>query len=134
MTAGYSGTPLPRKLGLKPGMRAAALHVPKHYTKLLGPLPGVRLSARLSSELDFVHAFFTRAADLDARFPKLRDALAKDGMLWISWPKGSSPLAGDLDGNRVRAIGLENGLVDVKVCAVDEDWSGLKFVRRLADR
>ena len=134
MTAGYSGTPLPKKLGLKPGMRAAAVHAPKQYTKLLGPVPGIRFAPRLSRDLDFIHAFFARTADLEREFPRLRDALAKAGMLWISWPKKSSALAGDLDENGVRASGLASGLVDVKVCAVDEDWSGLKFVRRLADR
>ena len=134
MTAGYSGTPLPKKLGLKPGMRAAALHAPKQYTKLLGPVEGVRIGSRLVPNLDFIHAFFRSADALAGAFPKLEKALATNGALWISWPKKSSPLAGDIDEGRVRAIGLANGLVDVKVCAVDGDWSGLKFVRRLADR
>lgn len=134
MTAGYSGTPLPKKLGIEAGMRAAAVCAPKHYTTLLGPVPGVRIAARLSPGLDFLHAFFTRAADLEAAFPRLERSLARDGMLWISWPKRSSPLSRDLDENGVRATGLANGLVDVKVCAVDEDWSGLKFVRRAKDR
>jgi hypothetical protein len=127
MTAGYSGTPLPRKLGLKPGMRASAVRPPKHYTKLLGPLDGVRLGSRLSPDLDFIHAFFRRSADLETAFARLKASLAPNGTLWISWPKLSSPLAGDLDGNAVREIGLAHGLVD-------EDWSGLKFVRRLRDR
>jgi len=134
VTAGYSGTPLPKKLGIKPGMRAAAVRAPKHYTKLLGPLDGVRLAPRLSPDLDFVHAFFRNASDLDRTFPRLIASLATHGTLWISWPKLSSPLAGDLDGNVVRNIGLAHGVVDVKVCAVDNDWSGLKFVRRLRDR
>ena len=134
MTAGYSGTPLPRKLGIKPGMRAAAVKAPKQYTKLLGPLEGVRIGSRLIPDLDFIHAFFRSADDLAGAFPRLRKALATNGALWISWPKKTSPLAGDIDEGRVRAIGLANGLVDVKVCAVDDDWSGLKFVRRLADR
>jgi len=134
VTAGYSGTPLPQKLGIRPGMRAAALHAPKHYTKLLGPTPGVRIGSRLAADLDFIHAFFRSAGALAGAFPKLAASLATHGMLWISWPKRSSPLAGDLDGNGVRKIGLAHGLVDVKVCAVDEDWSGLKFVRRRKDR
>jgi hypothetical protein len=134
VTAGYSGTPLPKKLGVKPGMRAYALNAPKQYTTLLGPLDGVRVATRLSPDLDFIHAFFRSVADLDAAFPKLKKALAKDGTLWISWPKKSSPLAGDLAEGEVRAIGLASGLVDVKVCAVDDDWSGLKFVYRLKDR
>jgi hypothetical protein len=134
VTAGYSGTPLPKKLGIIAGMRAAALHAPKHYTKLLGALGGARIGSQLAADLDFIHAFFREATDLEAAFPKLEASLATRGMLWISWPKRSSPLAGDLDGNGVRRIGLAHGLVDVKVCAVDDDWSGLKFVRRLRDR
>lgn len=132
MTAGYSGTPLPKKLGIRAGIRAAAVHAPKHYTNLVGS--AARFSPRLSRDLDFIHAFFVRRTDLASEFPRLEAALAKAGMLWISWPKKSSPLAGDLSETDVRAIGLENGLVDVKVCAVDEHWSGLKFVRRLKDR
>lgn len=134
MTAGYSGTPLPKKLGLEPGMRAAAVHAPKQYTKLLGRLDEMRIGSRLSPDLDFIHAFFRSSGDLAAAFPKLKRSLAKDGMLWISWPKKSSPLSGDLGEGEVRAIGLANGLVDVKVCAVEENWSGLKFVYRLKDR
>jgi hypothetical protein len=149
VTAGYSGTPLPKKLGIKPGMRAAAVNAPKQYTKLLGPIPGVRIGSRLAANLDFIHAFFRSAGDLAGAFPRLKKALAKDGTLWISWPKKGGAefkrlrslnsargqeISSDLDGNEVRRIGLENGLVDVKVCAVDEDWSGLKFVYRVKDR
>jgi len=134
MTAGYSGTPLPKKLGLKPGMRAAALGAPKQYTKLLGPTPGVEVRPRLAPNLDFIHAFFRTADELAGAFPRLKKSLAKSGSLWISWPKKTSPLAMDLDGNGVREIGLANGLVDVKVCAVDDDWSGLKFMWRIDDR
>jgi hypothetical protein len=134
VTAGYSGTPLPKKLGIKPGMRAAAVHAPKQYTKLLDPPAGVRLGSQLAADLEFIHAFFRSTADLDRTFPRLKASLATNGTLWISWPKKSSPLAGDLDEYAVRRIGLAHGLVDVKVCAVDEDWSGLKFVRRLRDR
>ena len=149
MTAGYSGTPLPKKLGIKPGLRAAAVNAPKQYTKLLGPTPGVRIGSKLVADLDFIHAFFRSVDDLAGAFPRLKKSLARDGALWISWPKkGGAELKrlrslnsargresrSDLDGNQVRKIGLENGLVDVKVCAVDEDWSGLKFVRRVVDR
>ena len=134
VSAGYSGTPLPKKLGLKPGIPAATLHAPKHYSDLLGPIPGVRLAPRLSRDLGFIHAFFTRGKALVSEFPKLKKALARSGMLWISWPKKSSKLPTDLDENVVRDVGLANGLVDVKVCAIDEDWSGLKFVYRLKDR
>jgi hypothetical protein len=148
VTAGYSGTPLPKKLGIKPGMRAAAVNAPTQYTKLLGPIPGVRIGSRLAADLDFIHAFFRSADDLAGAFPSLKKALAKDGTLWISWPKkGSAEFKrlrsldsargeppSDLDEGGVRRIGLANGLVDVKVCAVDEDWSGLKFVYRVKDR
>lgn len=134
VTAGYSGTPLPKKLGIQAGMKAATVNAPTQYTKLLGPLDGVRIGSRLSPNLDFIHAFFRDAEDLATAFPRLRKSLAKDGTLWISWPKKSSPLSSDLDGGQVRAIGLAGGLVDVKVCALDEDWSGLKFVYRLKDR
>ncbi|MGH9441188.1 MAG: DUF3052 domain-containing protein [Thermoanaerobaculia bacterium] len=134
MTAGYSGTPLPKKLGLKPGIRAAAVHAPKHYSRLHGPLPGIRIASRLSRGLDFVHAFFTSPARLAAEFPRLKASLTPAGMLWISWPKKTSRIPGDIDESIVRNVGLRNGLVDVKVCAVDEGWSGLKFVYRLKDR
>ena len=149
-TAGYSGTPLPKKLGIEPGMKAAALNAPKQYTILLGSRGGFRIGSRLASNLDFLHAFFRSRDALAAAFPRLRKSLAKDGILWISWPKKSGAefkrlrslnsaresgqFSGILSEADVRAIGLANGLVDVKVCAVDEDWSGLKFVYRLEDR
>jgi hypothetical protein len=133
--AGYSGTPLARKLGLQPGREAIVVHPPRPYEEMVAPVPaGVQVRHRLHPGAEFIH-FFTRSrADLTRRFPRLASALADQGALWISWPKKSSPLAGDIDENIVREIGLTTGLVDVKVCAVDEDWSGLKFVRRLAHR
>src|SRR5258706_12063423 len=135
MNAGYSGTPLQKKLGLKRGMRAAVLRAPKHYPKLLGRLPsGLRISPLLGESLDCLHVFFTSAEDLAAAFPKLKSSLSKTGMLWISWPKKTSKLARGLNETIVREIGLEGGLVDVKVCAIDDDWSGLKFVYRVKDR
>jgi hypothetical protein len=135
LMAGYSGTPLATKLGLKPGIEAVVLKPPRPYAGIVSPLPdGVRLRQRLHPGAEFIH-FFTRSrADLARRFPRLAGALADPGVLWISWPKRSSPLAGDLDENIVRELGLAAGLVDVKVCAVDDDWSALKFVRRVADR
>jgi hypothetical protein len=133
--AGYSGTPLARKLGLDRGREAVVLQAPRPYPQIVSPFPpGVKLSHRLHPGSEFVH-FFTRSrAELTRRFPGLASALADAGTLWISWPKKSSDLAGDLDENIVREIGLGTGLVDVKVCAVDDDWSGLKFVRRLVNR
>jgi hypothetical protein len=111
------------------------LHPPRPYDQIVSPLPeGVRLRHRLHPGAEFIHLFARSAGDLARRFPRLASALADQGTLWISWPKKTSPLAGDLDENVVREIGLSTGLVDVKVCAVDEDWSGLKFVRRLVNR
>ena len=135
MPAGYSGTPLVKKLGLKPGMRAAFVGAPAHYGELLGELPeDVQLLARPGARMDFVHVFCTRASDLARKLKGLRGKLAQDGMIWISWPKGGSSIATDLSGGAVRKAGLEAGLVDVKVCAVDEDWSGHKFVIPVALR
>ncbi len=133
--AGYSKRPLPAKLGLKPGTRASLLGAPADYEDRLAPLPeGVVLVGELSGEASFIQLFARDMAALERDLPRARDALAHDGMLWISWPKKASGVPTDLDGNRVRAAGLDAGLVDVKVCAVDETWSGLKFVYRRADR
>ena len=136
MPAGYSGTPLVKKLGLKPGHRARVVAAPDHYHDLLGVIPeGVTFArATRGAPFDFIHLFATREADLRRRLPALKDALATDGALWISWPKKTSSIDTDLDGNVVRAAGLDAGLVDVKVCAVDEDWSGHRFVYRKRDR
>jgi len=131
--AGYSGTPLVAKLGVKPGARAQIVRPPVDFSETLGSLPeGVTLVSRGS--LDFGMLFSTRRTDLAKRFPALRDRLASNGMLWIAWPKQSSGAPTDLNENVVRGVGLDLGLVDVKVCAVDAIWSGLKFVRRLKDR
>jgi hypothetical protein len=130
---GYSGTPLVAKLGIKAGARAQIVNPPDDFSETLGTLPeGVAMTSR--GALDFAMVFATRKADLAKPFPALRDRLTANGMLWISWPKQSSGAKTDLTENVVRALGLELGLVDVKVCAVDPTWSGLKFVRRLSDR
>jgi len=129
--AGYSNTPLVKKLGLKNGMEACILAAPPHYENILGGLPpGVRIKAR--GAVDFVHLFTTSAAALNRQFPSLKKRLKPNGLLWVSWPKGTSKIATDLSRDVVREIGLAGGLVDVKVCAVDDDWSGLKFVYRVA--
>jgi hypothetical protein len=133
--AGYSGTPLQKKLGLRPKQRVAFLGAPAHFAELLGELPkDVLVLARPATDMDLIHAFTRSPADLERRFPLWARRLAPAGCLWISWPKKSSPLFTGLCGDDVRRIGLAAGLVDIKVCAVDEDWSGLKFVRRVADR
>lgn len=135
MPAGYSGTPLAKKLGIKPGVKVVALGAPSTYQALLDPIPeGVALVAELPSSAVFIHFFHTERAVLEAELPRLKAALVSDGILWISWPKKAAKVATDLDGNIVRQLGLKAGLVDVKVCAVDEIWSGLKFVYRLEDR
>lgn len=133
--AGYSKTPLLKKLGIKPGARLIILNAPENYAQTLGDLPeNVVVAPALAGPLDFVH-FFTIHRDALAReFPQLKQALNPAGMLWISWPKRAAKVETDLTEDIIRAIGLENGLVDVKVAAVDEVWSGLKFVFRLKDR
>ncbi len=116
-------------------MRAALLDAPEGYAATLGELPpDVELATSLSADLPFVQLFAPDRQALDERLPDAKSALARDGMLWVSWPKKTSGVPTDLDGNVVRAAGLAAGLVDVKVCAVDETWSGLKFVYRVEDR
>ena len=133
--AGYSGTPLAKKLGIKPGQRIVVLSGPSGYRKTLGALPErVNCAERLSDKLDLIQLFVTSQAELKQRFNQAKRCLAVDGALWISWPKKASGVATDLTENVVRENGLALGLVDVKVCAVDETWSGLKFVYRLKDR
>ena len=135
MTSGYSGTPLVRKLGLKPGFRALLVNTPGHYFDLLETLPeDVKVFTKAGKDIDFIHFFTTSRKDLVKRLPALKSAMAKTGMLWISWPKGSSTIEKDLNETDVRREGLATGLVDIKICAVDEDWSGLKFVYRKEDR
>ena len=133
--AGYSKTPLVQKLGIKAGHKVYLGNPPKNYHRTLAPLPenSVVLTS-LKGPLDFIQFFSKVAAEVDREFPKLKRALAKDGMIWISWPKAASKVETDLSENIVREIGLKNKLVDVKICAVDEVWSGLKFVYRLKDR
>jgi len=133
--AGYSKRSLVDKLGIKPGASVLILEAPKGYAKTLGPLPtGVAVAKALKADLTFIHLFVTKRADLERRFAALQKALAPAGMLWISWPKKASGVPTDVTEDVVREVALARGLVDVKVCAVDETWSGLKLVRRLKDR
>ncbi len=135
MPAGYSGTPLPKKLGIKEGDRVGVSQPPNHLEVLLGGLPiGARLVSLSGKDLEIVLLFARTRAELSKGLPLARKAIADNGALWLCWPKKTSPLARDLTGNIVRESGLASGLVDIKVCAVDEDWSGLKFVYRVADR
>ena len=133
-TAGYSGTPLYKKLGIKAGDRVWFSGNPDGYEAELQKAGEVQLAAKLTANIDFAHMFTASRSDLARNFPKLKSALKIDGMIWISWPKKSSGVKTDLDENIVRELGLKAGLVDVKVCAVDDVWSGLKFVFRLKDR
>jgi hypothetical protein len=129
--AGYSSRPLVEKLGIRPGTAVVVLGGPPDFPATLSPLPeGAGIRKRLSRGATFIHQFARRKDDLAAAFPRLAQALADDGMVWISWPKKTSKIATDLTEDVVRGLGLPLGLVDVKVCAIDETWSGLKFVRR----
>lgn len=135
MSAGYSKTPLAKKLGIAPGMRVVVLGAPDDYRALLEPLPtGVSLGEHPEREERFIHVFARDRAALERALPRAKPALAKDGTLWLSWPKKASGVATDLDEAVIRAAGLDAGLVDVKICAFDATWSGLKFVYRLKDR
>jgi hypothetical protein len=136
MPAGYSGTPLPRKLGIKPDARLALLNAPDGFDRTLGELPpGVAVRRALRGPLDVIVFFTRRRPELERRLPALKGALEPNGGgLWLAWPKRASGLETDLSDGVVRELGLATGLVDNKVCAVDETWSGLRFVYRLADR
>jgi len=132
---GYSGTPLPKKLGIKKGLRVALLGAPPEArAELKLSLAECEVAADTEPDLDFVMVFTKSKAELSREFKRLAKLLTPDGMLWVSWPKKTSGVLTDLDENKVREIGLSAGLVDVKVCAVTDTWSGLKFVRRLKDR
>ena len=132
---GYSGTPLPKKLGIKDGFRVQFVAAPPEVLRELKlALAACEVVRDQKSQLDFVHVFTGSRTGLTKEFKRITRQLAPAGMLWVSWPKKSSGVATDIDENIVREIGLAAGLVDVKVCAVTEVWSGLKFVRRVKDR
>lgn len=134
-SAGYSGTPLVQKLGIKPGARLGLLRAPSGFATTLGELPpGVRIHRRARGPLDVIVAFYTRRSELERRLPALCASLHPTGGLWIAWPKRASGVNTDVAENVVRELGLAAGLVDNKVCAIDEVWSGLRFVYRLRDR
>ena len=140
--AGYSGTPLPRKLGIKAGHVVALRGAPEAFRGALGILPdGVTVRDRVSAprrasapRADVIVAFFRRRGDLERHLPALMDALDVDGGLWIAWPKRASGLETDMTEDVVRDVGVERGMVDNKVCAIDEVWSGLRLVYRREDR
>jgi hypothetical protein len=131
MSAGYSGTPLVQKLGFKPGMKAAILSAPEGFDATLGALPdGVTVTTRLGASKDMVILFVTERAVLAKRLDALRSAIAPDGMVWVAWPKKAAKMDTNITEDVVREVVLPTGLVDVKVCAIDETWSGLKIVIR----
>lgn len=130
---GYSGTPLPKKLGIKPGARAMLHNAPDDVRKELKSALAA-CDEKAKESVDFAMLFTKSQAELAKEFKRIAKLLVPAGMLWVSWPKRTSGVATDLNENLIREIGLAAGLVDVKVCAVSEIWSGLKFVRRIKDR
>jgi len=133
--AGYSGTPLIKKLGIKEGFRVALVNSPRGFKKELGPLPAkARFEPGGTDSLDVIMLFVNSETELLRRFVLLATTLVANGMLWVAWPKKSSGVATDLSFTNVQRIGLDAGLVDVKICAVNDVWSGLKFVYRVKDR
>jgi hypothetical protein len=133
---GYSGTPLWKKLGLKPGMEVWVQHAPEGYLDALEHIPEeVEWHNMMPDKtVDFAHVFSTKKEQLEANAIQLKDLIHKSGILWISWPKKTSKIQTDLNRDWIRQHFLQIGLVDVKVAAIDENWSGLKFVYRLKDR
>ena len=131
MSAGYSGTPLSKKLGIKAGLRVSTPGAPPNYRKLLAPLPeGVDFQARVAKTTDVVHFFTASKAELAKNLVSWLKVLGPDAVIWVSWPKKTSKVPTDITEDTIRAVALPMGLVDIKVCAVDETWSGLKLVLR----
>lgn len=132
---GYSGTPLAKKLGIKPGSCIFTENAPDNYQALLAPLPeGVEFASKVSAKVDLVHLFTKEAKELSARLKKYLGAIKDDAVIWVSWPKKAAKIATDITEDVIRHIALPVGLVDIKVCAVDETWSGLKLVVRVENR
>ena len=133
--AGYSGTPLPQKLGIKPGAIVVLIDAPEHYRKLLGQIPsGVNFATRPVGNTKFVHVFAKERRALEKHLQSLRGKIAEDAAIWVSWPKKSSGVPTDITEDVIRSVALPIGLVDIKVCAVDEIWSGLKLMIRRENR
>jgi len=133
--AGYSGKPLSQKLGLKQGMKLLFLNAPENYLQLLGDLPQDSMQVKdKTSTIDFVHLFVKKTSEIEKSLPQLVKRLEQNGMIWISWYKRSSGISTDVTEDVIRATAFPLGLVDVKVCAVDEQWSGLKLVIRKENR
>jgi hypothetical protein len=129
--AGYSGTPLAKKLGIKPGQRVALLDAPSNYRRLLAPVPdGVEFGTKLAKSVELVHLFTASKAALGKTLATCRKTLGPDAAIWVSWPKKASKVPTDITEDTIRELALPLGFVDIKVCAVDETWSGLKLVLR----
>jgi hypothetical protein len=133
--AGYSDTPLPKKLGIKPGVTVVTINPPNNYRRLLASMPeGVTFSDRLKPDSTFVHLFVSKCSELTKRLPVLRKKVSDTGIIWISWPKKSAGVPTDVTEDVIRSAALPLGFVDVKVCAIDETWSGLKLMVRRENR
>ena len=133
--AGYSGTPLPQKLGIKPATNVIALNAPANYRKLLGKIPSdVTFVHRIGAQNSFVHLFTSKRSELAKHLKLLRKKIADDGVVWVSWPKKSSGVPTDVTEDVIRDVALPIGFVDIKVCAVDDTWSGLKLMIRRENR
>jgi hypothetical protein len=133
--SGYSGTPLAQKLGIKAGCRLCTRSAPADYLEWLAPLPGlVHVVTRLNARADLIHLFATRRAELARMLANIAGRMRPDAALWVSWPKKASGVATDITEDTIRELALPQGLVDIKVCAVNETWSGLKLVIRRSAR
>ena len=132
--AGYSKTPLIQKLGIKPGFKVCFLNAPEGFAKSLSLPVGIEILARPKLPMDLIQGFFKDKKTYEKSLLKLKEALVSNGMIWVCWPKAASKVPTDLTESGVRNFGLKSGLVDIKVCAVDEIWSGLKFVIPVKDR
>jgi hypothetical protein len=133
--AGYSGTPLPQKLGIKPGTIVVVIDAPDNYRKLLGQIPsGVNFATRPVGNTKFIHLFVKERRALQTQLQSLRQKIAEDAAVWVSWPKKSSGVPTDVTEDVIRAVALPIGFVDIKVCAVDDTWSGLKLMIRRENR
>ncbi len=133
--AGYSGTPLVKKLGIRPGSRILPLHAPANYASLIAPLPeNATLVSRVTARTDVVHLFSTKRKELSATLKTLREKLTDEAAIWVSWPKKSAKVPTDITEDTIREVALPLGFVDIKVCAVDDVWSGVKLVVRREHR
>jgi hypothetical protein len=134
-TTGYSGTPLAKKLGIKEGYKVRIVNQPDYYFDLFDSLPkSIEIKNEKKSKKDFIHFFTRHSKELEGAIVSLKNEIFTNGMIWISWPKKSSKVVTDITEDTIRNLALANGLVDVKVCAVDEVWSGLKLVIPVKDR